>query len=288
VLHAPGCRITDAGTEGLAEAVALAAQADVVVAVVGDHLSLVGETLSTATLELQGAQVALLDALSASGRPLVLVLVNSKPLVLPPSALKARAILQAFNPGMCGGQAVAEAVFGQLNPSGRLPISMPVHVGQQPVFYSQVRGQHGSRYADLTQAPRWPFGHGLGYTRFEWRAARLEARALPMGEPVTVRVSVRNVGERPGVEVVQVYVSDLVTSVTWVQRALQGSARVDLAPGESREVAITLPPEAFGLVDARGRELIEPGDFEVQLGPSSRQEDLIRLPLTLYRPGVPA
>lgn len=283
VLHAAGCRITDEGTEGVREAMALAAQAEVVVAVVGDHLSLVGETLSTATLELQGAQVALLDALAASGRPFVLVLVNSKPLVLPRSALQARAIVQAFHPGMCGGQAVAEALFGRLNPSGRLPISMPVHVGQQPVFYSQVRGQHGTRYADLTQAPRWPFGHGLSYTRFAWQGARLDAREVPIGEPVTLRVTVQNVGDRHGVEVVQAYVSDVVTSVTWVQRALKGCARVELAPGESREVAITLPPEAFMLVDAQCREVIEPGDFEVQVGPSSRDEDLVRLPLTLLR-----
>jgi len=166
VSHERGCSINDGDLAGIPAAVAAAQAADVVVAVVGDHLWYIGEGQSTATLELQGGQVALLDALEKTGKPMIVVLVNSKPLVLPASAKRAAAILEGFNPGMEGGRAIAEAVFGQLNPSGKLTISIPVHVGQQPVFYSQVRGQHGDRYADLTQEPLFPFGHGLSYTSY--------------------------------------------------------------------------------------------------------------------------
>ena len=152
-----GCSIIDDDLSGIPAAVAAAQAADVVVAVVGDHLNLSARRLSTATLELQGGQIALLDALEQTGKPMIVVLVNSKPLVLPPSAKRAAAIVELFNPGMEGGRALAEALFGLLNPSGKLTISIPVHVGQQPVFYSQVRGQHGNRYADLTQEPLFPF-----------------------------------------------------------------------------------------------------------------------------------
>ncbi|MDA8438768.1 MAG: glycoside hydrolase family 3 C-terminal domain-containing protein, partial [Propionibacterium sp.] len=145
----------------LDEAVTAARGADVVVAVVGDQIELVGEGRSTATLELVGAQVALLDALAATGTPVVVVLMASKPLVLPPSAMTAAAIIWAANPGMRGGQAIAELLLGLIEPSGRLPISFARHVGQQPTFYNQLPGQHGTRYADLTQDPAFAFGEGL-------------------------------------------------------------------------------------------------------------------------------
>ncbi len=160
VRYEKGCAINSGDLSGLPGAVAAALASDAVVAVVGDHLDFIGEGKSTATLEMQGGQVALLDALQKTGKPMIVVLVNSKPLVLPPAVKSARAILEAFNPGMEGGRAIAEAVFGQMNPSGKLTISFPVHVGQQPVFYNQVRGQHGSRYADLTEEPLFPFGLG--------------------------------------------------------------------------------------------------------------------------------
>jgi beta-glucosidase len=276
VLHARGCSIEDADAAGIPAAVAAAERADLVVAVVGDTLRFTGECNSTATLELQGGQIPLLEALARTGKPLVLVLVNSKPLVLPPAARRARAVLEAFNPGMEGGRAVAEALFGELNPSGKLTVSIPVHVGQQPVFYSQVRGQHGDRYADLTQEPLFPFGHGLGYTRFRYRALRVTPEAIAQGQGVEVSVEVENAGARAGDEIVQVYVSDLVTSVTWVQKSLAGFARVHLNPGEARTVRVTLPAQAFSLVDAEERRAIEPGDFEILVGPSSRDAELLR------------
>ena len=251
--------------------------ADATVVVVGDHLNFVGETLSTATLELQGGQAALLDALEKTGRPLILVLVNSKPLVLPPAAKRAAAILEVFNPGMEGGLALAEALFGVLNPSGKLTISIPVHVGQQPVFYSQVRGQHGDRYADLTQEPLFPFGHGLSYTQFRYSDLRLDSSTLERGGSLTVSVEVENIGPRAGVEVVQVYVSDLVTSATWVDKALKGFARLYLEPGQKQTAQVELPWEAFQIVNAEGRSLVEAGEFEVRVGPSSRERDLLKV-----------
>ena len=129
---------------------------------------------------------------------MIVVLVNSKPLVLPPSARRAAAILEGFNSGMEGGRAVAEALFGQLNPSGKLTISIPVHVGQQPVFYSQVRGQHGDRYADLTQEPLFPFGHGLSYTQYRYSNLRLASPTLARGQAAAVSVDVENTGQRAG------------------------------------------------------------------------------------------
>jgi beta-glucosidase len=279
VRYERGCSIVDGDLAGIPAAVAAAQASDAVVAVVGDHLKFIGETLSTATLELQGGQIALLDALEKTGKPMIVVLVNSKPLVLPPSAKRAAAILEGFNPGMEGGRALAEALFGQLNPSGKLTVSIPVHVGQQPVFYSQVRGQHGDRYADLTQEPLFPFGHGLSYTEYRYSNLRLAAPTLARGQAAAVSVDVENIGKRAGEEIVQVYVTDVVTSVTWVNKALKGFARVGLAPGEKKTVRVSLPWEAFQIVDAEGRSVVEPGDFEIRAGPSSRDKDLLKATL---------
>jgi beta-glucosidase len=279
VNYAKGCSIDSEDTKDITEAVGAAEKSDIVVAVVGDHLKFIGETQSTATLELQGGQVALLNALEKTGKPMIVVLVNSKPLVLPASAKHAAAILEGFNPGMEGGRAIAEAVFGTINPSGKLTISFPVHVGQQPVFYSQVRGQHGSRYADLTQEPLFPFGHGLSYTQYRYSNARVGTPTLEKGQSAKVLVDVENTGTRAGDEIVQVYVSDVVTSVTWVDKALKGFARVSLAAGEKKTVEVTLPWESFQLVDAEGHTVVEAGDFDILVGPSSRKDDLLRASL---------
>ena len=279
VSYERGCSIIDGDLSGIPAAVAAAQASDVIVAAIGDNLRFVGETLSTATLELQGGQIALLDALEKTGKPMVVVLVNSKPLVLPPSAKRAAAILEGFNSGMEGGRALAEALFGQLNRSGKLTISIPVHVGQQPVFYSQVRGQHGDRYADLTQEPLFPFGHGLSYTEYRYSNLKLASDKLARGQAASVSVDVENAGRREGDEIVQVYVTDVVTSVTWVNEALKGFARVHLAPGEKKTVRVSLPWESFQIVDAEGRYVVEPGDFEIRVGPSSRDRDLLKATL---------
>lgn len=265
----------------IAEAVRAARDADVVVAVVGDRIELVGEGRSTATLELVGGQIALLDALAATGSPVVVVLVASKPLVLPPSALEAAALVWAANPGMRGGQAIAELLLGLVEPSGRLPISFARHVGQQPTYYNQLPGQHGTRYADLTQDPAFAFGEGLSYTRVAYEDLVVSTPVVGPGDVVRAQVSVANTGARPAFETVQVYLHDVVTSVTWAQKELKAYRQVALAPGERRVVELELPARDCTLVDADATRVVEPGEFELLVGPSSRDRDLLRATFTV-------
>ncbi|SDQ82151.1 glycoside hydrolase family 3 N-terminal domain-containing protein [Microbacterium sp. cf332] len=269
VLHA--CEPDD---ELISAAVAAAERSDVVVAVVGDRIELVGEGRSTATLELIGGQRALLDAVIDTGVPVVVVLLASKPLVLPASVSRAAAVVWAANPGMAGGAALAELLTGAIEPSGRLPISFPRHVGQQPTYYNQVRGQHGDRYADLTQAPAWAFGQGLSYTTVEYRGVALADTEVDPAGTVVVDVEVCNTGARPVRETVQLYVRDVVTSASWCDRELKAYRQVELSPGEVRTVRIELAAAACTIVDASGRRVVEPGEFDVLVGASSRPEDL--------------
>jgi beta-glucosidase len=256
-------------------AVAAASSADYVVAVVGDRIELVGEGRSTATLELVGGQIALLDALAAVGKPMIVVVIASKPLVLPPSAMNAAAIIYAFNPGMRGGRAVAELALGHIEPAGRLPISFARHAGQLPVYYNQIPGQHGTRYADLTQTPAFAFGDGLSYTTVEYRDLRVSSPVVAADGTVLASVTLENTGDRPAIETVQIYVRDTVTSVTWAEKELKGYRQVTVAPGESVTVPIELVvSSACTLVDATGRRIVEPGEFDLLVGPSSRDEVL--------------
>jgi beta-glucosidase len=256
--------------ERIAAAARLAADSDYAIVVVGDTVNLTGEGCSTATLELLGGQIALLDAVAATGTPMIVVLVNSKPLSLPPSALGAAAVIQAFNPGMRGGQALAELLLGFIEPSGRLPISAARHVGQQPVYYNQLRGQHGTRYADLTQDPLFAFGEGLSYTTVVYDGLAIGEPDVPADGVVRATVRLSNTGTRPALETVQAYVSDLVTSVTWAHRELKGYRQVTVPPGESVTVEIEIPAADCTLVTADGRRVVEPGDFELLVGPNSR------------------
>jgi len=276
VTYAPGCGIMEPKEELLQPALDAAREADVVVAAVGDDLPLVGEYCSTGTLELQGGQVRLLEELSKLGKPLVLVLIHSKPNVLPACVHDAEAILEAFSPGMQGGRALTEILRGAVNPSGRLTVSVPYHVGQQPVFYSQVRGQHGDRYADITQAPHFAFGEGLGYTTFELSDLKLDRDTVSADGRVRCTVSVRNTGNREGKTVAQVYVSDQVTSVTWVQKELKDFRKVSLEAGETKELRFDLPVSACSIVDAEGDRVVEPGVFEVEVGQSSRDPNALK------------
>ncbi|WP_157001123.1 glycoside hydrolase family 3 N-terminal domain-containing protein [Agromyces laixinhei] len=260
----------------IADAVAAAAQADYVVAVVGDRIELVGEGRSTATLELVGAQIGLLEALAEAGTPLVIVLLASKPLVLPPAVERAAALVWVANPGMEGGRAIAELLLGLIEPSGRLPISFARHVGQQPTYYNQIRGQHGDRYADLTQSPAFVFGEGLSYTRVEYDDLRLLDDRLAADGTLHAELTLRNVGARPVRETVQVYVSDLVTSASWADQELKAFRQVDLRPGEQARIELTIPVTELTIVDACGYRVLEPGEFELRVGPSSRAETHLR------------
>ena len=257
----------------IAEAVAAAEQADVVVAVVGDRIELVGEGRSTATLELIGGQKALLEALAATGTPLVVVLMASKPLVLP-EAVQDASLIWVANPGMQGGRAIAELLLGRIEPSGRLPISFAQHVGQQPTYYNQIRGQHGDRYADLTQRPAHAFGEGLSYTTVEYGDAQILTPEVTADQTVRAQVTLRNTGDRPAHEVVQVYVRDAVTSVSWADKELKAYRHVDLAAGQSQVVEVSVDVADCSIVDAAGNRIIEAGAFELLIGPSSRDEVL--------------
>ena len=254
----------------LNEAITVVSAADYAVVVVGDSVALTGEGCSTATLDLQGGQIALLDAVAASGTPMIVVLVQSKPSTLPPSALNAAAIIEAFNPGMRGGQAIAELILGLIEPSGRLPVSFARHVGQQPIYYNQVRGQHGDRYADLSQDPLFAFGEGRSYTTIDYRDLRIHEPQVGLDQMVRATVTLANTGDRPATETVQAYVSDLVTSVTWAEHELKAFRQVSLQPGDTVEVDLAIPAADCTIVAADGTRIVEPGEFELRVGPSSR------------------
>ena len=276
VVYARGCNITDEDTGGIAEAVGAARDADVCVAVVGDTVEYWGEYKSTATLELMGGQQELLKALHATGTPLVVVLLNSKPLAVNWITENAPAVLEAWNPGSEGGHAVADVLFGDFNPCGKLTISFARHVGQQPVWYNQIPGQHGQGYADLTHEPLYPFGFGLSYTTYEYSDLKIEKPVLKIGESLRASVTVRNTGKRAGTEIVQLYVNDLVTSVTAPVKELKAFERINLAPGESKTVTFDIEGTALSLVDAHCKRVVEPGEFEVMVGPSSKDERLLK------------
>ena len=284
------------------EAIENARQSDLVVAVVGDVVQLIGEGCSTGTLELLGGQNALLEALSnvarETGKPLVVVLMSSKPMVLPACVIGTNgvivnesaaegtsALLWAPSPGMKGGQAIAEIILGITEPSGRLPITFPRHAGQLPVYYNQIRGQHGNRYADLTQDPAFAFGEGLGYTTFEYGEPAItnvpDSGAFTKSDTVHAEITLTNTGERKGIEVVQAYIGDIVTSYSWTDRELKSFKRVELEPGESKTVAFDIPVADCTIVDPDANRIVEPGEFELLVGHSSRREDLKRTVFTV-------
>lgn len=279
----------------LDEAVDNARRSDLIVAVVGDVIQTIGETCSTATLELLGGQNALIDALAQvsreTGKPFVVVLMSSKPQVLPASVIGANgvvvdesaadgvaALLWAPSPGMRGGRAIAEIVLGVTDPSGRLPITFPRHAGQLPVYYNQIRGQHGNRYADLTQDPAFAFGEGLSYTTFEYGDVVIDDADTPFALSGTIHASidVTNTGDRTGVEVVQAYIGDIVTSYSWTDRELKAFKRVAIEPGQTVTVEFDIPVAECTIVDPNAERIVEPGEFELLLGHSSRRGDLKR------------
>lgn len=284
------------------EAVENAKQSDLVVAVVGDVIQMIGETCSTGTLELQGGQNALLQALAdtarETGKPLVVVLMSSKPMVLPAcvigtngvivdetSAEGTSALLWAPSPGMKGGQAIAEIILGETEPSGRLPITFPRHAGQLPVYYNQIRGQHGNRYSDLTQNPAFAFGEGLSYTTFEYGEPTItnvpESGDFTQADTVHAEITLTNTGERKGTEVVQAYIGDIVTSYSWTDHELKAFQRVELEPGETKTLEFDIPVADCTIVDPDANRIVEPGEFELLLGHSSRREDLKRATFTV-------
>ncbi|MBQ7886231.1 MAG: glycoside hydrolase family 3 C-terminal domain-containing protein [Clostridia bacterium] len=268
-----GCSVLEGEYEDIAGAVETAKDADAIVLVVGDVIPQIGEEKDRAVLELSGMQMALFDALRALNIPLTTVLVASKPLALGRAAMQADAFICAFNGGMFGGEAVAKAVFGEINPCGRLPISFPRASGQVPVYYNHLPGWHcqaGKGYCDLEEGPLYAFGEGMGYSPFVYSDLTLDKEAL------RASVRVTNAGEMAGTETVQVYFNDVVSSVLTPVKQLIAFKQVTLEPGRSTVVEFELKREDFSLINRQEQRVTEPGEFELMIGHSSRDEDLLK------------
>jgi beta-glucosidase len=290
VLYSEGTRITedppnwdrDAVTladpvrnrQRIQEAIVVARQADAIVVVIGTNESVSREAWGdnhlgdAASLELMGNQDELVDAMLDTGKPVVVVLINGRPLALSRVAARVPAILEAWYAGQEGGTAIGEALFGVINPGGKLPVSFPRETGQTPVFYNR-RPTSFRSYVDLTREPLWAFGHGLSYTTFTLDNPRVTPATIGPAERTTVSVDVTNTGARAGDEVVQVYLRDVVSSVTRPVKELAAFARITLKPGERRTVTLPIGPDALSLVDRSMRRVVEPGAFEVLIGTSS-------------------
>jgi beta-glucosidase len=278
VRYASGGGILDATDEQIAEAARAARGADVAIVVVGERSGLVddctcGETRDRLELTLPGRQEELVAAVAATGTPVVLVVVAGRPLALEAAAARSAAVLYAWVPGDEGPAAVAGVLFGDVNPSGKLPITVPRHVGQVPLHYARKpsggRSHWRDDYVDGSHRPLWPFGHGLSYTRFEVRGLELDRRELDLGGEVEIGVEVENAGDRAGDEVVQLYIRQLDASVTRPVLELRGFARVSLAPGDRCRVTFRLAAEQLAFTGRDGALVLEPGRVRIMLGTSS-------------------
>ncbi|MFZ5985884.1 MAG: glycoside hydrolase family 3 N-terminal domain-containing protein [Bacillota bacterium] len=282
VLYEKGCDVMDPHAKNIEAAVEIAKKADLVIAVVGDTILLNGEIRDRAVLDLTGAQQELLEALKGTGKPLAVLLINGKPLTVPWIKENADAIVEAWNPGMEGGNAVASILFGDFNPCGKLTISFPRAIGQQPVYYNQYPGWHGGKYVEMTNDPLFPFGFGLSYTTFEYSNLTLGETRLTRDGELIVCVDVKNTGSLKGTEIVQVYINDVYSSVTTPVKELKGFSRVTLDPGETKNVKIAIPVSSLALIDSSLSRVVEPGEFEVMVGSSSRDEDLQKAVFSVY------
>ncbi len=282
VTYAPGCAVLGDDRSGFDAARAAARAADVAVLVLGEKPksflqvgSTDGEAADIADLDLTGVQNDLVTAITATGTPVVVVLVNGRALSVNQLATTVPSILEAFLPGEFGGQAVAEVLFGAVNPSGRLPVTVPRSVGQLPMYYGQKRMRaQSSGYIDLPGTPLYEFGFGLSYTTFDYRNLRLSSPRIRRGESLDVTVDVRNTGARAGATVVQLYLVDVLASVSLPARMLRGFGKVSLSPGQTETVRMTLGTRELALVDQQMHTVVEPGSFEVHVGSSSANTPL--------------
>ncbi|MFC3802188.1 glycoside hydrolase family 3 N-terminal domain-containing protein [Cohnella sp. GCM10012308] len=293
VLYAPGCRIRSDEREGFAHALSVAEQADVVVMVVGgssardfgegsidlatgasvvtDHAwsdMECGEGIDRSTLNLQGVQLELMQEVHKLGKPVIVVYINGRPIAEPWIEEHAAAIVEAWYPGQEGGHAVADILFGDVNPSGRLTISLPKHVGQLPAYYYKRRTR-GKRYLEDDFKARYPFGYGLSYTSFKYEDLRISPAVIGPDDTAEVSVTVRNAGGRAGAEVAQLYVTDVACSVTRPEIALKAFRKLWLEPGESRTVTFAVGREQLEMVGPSLTRVVEDGEFLIRVGPSS-------------------
>ena len=275
VEYCRGCGILDGDKDDLDGAACTAQKCDAVVLVLGDMIDQTGEGKDRADLALSGKQTALFERLRSLNKPLITVLVSSKPLCMDMIAKETDALIAAFNGGMFGGLAVAEAILGKLNPSGRLPISFPRHSGQLPVYYNSLAGWHGGRYMDLPATPLYAFGEGMSYTSFRYSNLQLDEKSL------TVSVDVTNIGKRDGLETVQIYYRDCVSSVMTPNKQLIGFKKIFLRAKETKSVSFTFERKDFSLVTPDERRVTEPGEFILMAGSSSKDSDLLQARFTL-------
>jgi beta-glucosidase len=265
-------------TTGFAAALRTAKAADQVVLALGENREMSGEAASRSTLDLPGYQQQLIDAVKATRKPFVVVLFNGRPLTLGAVARSAPAMLEAWFPGVQAGNAVADVLFGRVDPGGKLPVSFPQTLAQVPIYYNHeptgrpcdVTMKYTSRYRDLaTCSPLYPFGYGLSYTTFSVANLRLDRTTVGPDGNVRASVDVTNTGRRRGDEVVQLYLRDPVASIEQPVRRLRGFERVSLNPGEKRTITFTLDRKDFGFYDNRGAFVVEPGEIDLFAGDSS-------------------
>ncbi len=287
VMYARGCDIEGTDRSGFAQAVATAKKADVVVVAVGEAAYMSGEAASRTRLSLPGVQEELIEALAATGKPVVVVLMNGRPLAIPRVVERATALVEAWWLGTEAGNALADVLFGDYNPSGKLPMTFPRSEGQIPIFYNEkntgrpydANSKWTSKYIDSPNSPLFPFGFGLSYTTFEYGILTASPTAFRPGDTVRIRVEVRNTGSRAGTEVVQLYVCDLVGSVTRPVRELKGIQRIHLSAGERRTVEFTLTEADLRFYRRDMTWGSEPGEFDLFVGSSSTHGQRVRITL---------
>ncbi|MBA2705134.1 MAG: glycoside hydrolase family 3 C-terminal domain-containing protein [Blastocatellia bacterium] len=287
VSYAKGCDTQGDSTEGFAEAVAIARDSDVAIVFVGESAEMVGEAASKSSLDLTGRQMDLVKAVHATGKPTIVVLINGRPLTVGWIVENTPAVLEAWMGGTEAGNAIADVLFGDVNPSGKLPVTWPRTVGQVPIYYNhmntgrppEANNRYTSKYLDVPWTPLFPFGYGLSYTQFKISNLQLSAPRISSAGKLMVSVDVENVGRRAGDEVVQLYIHDVAASMTRPVKELKGFQRITLAAGEKKRVDFTLEAEQLGFWNREMRFAVESGEFKVMVGPNS--EELLEATFTI-------
>jgi beta-glucosidase len=251
-----------------------------------------GEASSRSSLDLPGQQTNLVKALQATGKPVIVVLMNGRPLTINWIAENSPAILETWFAGTQSGHAIADVLFGDANPGGKLPVSFPRSVGQEPFYYNHMntgrppdaRNKYTSKYLDVSWAPLYPFGYGLSYTQFRLSNMQISAKTIRPDGRLNVSVEVQNRGQRAGDEVVQLYIRDVAASVTRPVKELKGFQRITLRAGETRRIEFTLTPELLGFYNREMQFVVEPGEFQVMAGTSSADEHELQTTFEVVRP----